>query len=156
MKAIGHTDTWITPKYITDALGEFDLDPCAHTDMPWSHAKKEYTVNDDGLAQEWKGRVWLNPPFNRYKKEAWIEKMKDHKNGIMLIPATMETSIFQKHVWDDAKGILFLDHRPYFCKADGNKGSTNSGQTMCLIAYDEFNFDALVRSKLGLVMVTYK
>ena len=23
-------DEWLTPAYITEALGEFDLDPCAH------------------------------------------------------------------------------------------------------------------------------
>lgn len=151
-KAIGQTDTWITPKYITEALGEFDLDPCAHTEMPWTHAKQNFTVNENGLTQKWFGRVWLNPPFNQYQIANWMEKMSQHKNGIMLISAACETKRFYDHVWSKAHSILFMDHRPYFHLPNGSRGKANSGQTMCLIAYDEQNTQSLVKSKLGFVV----
>jgi hypothetical protein len=153
-KAIGQTDTWITPQYITDALGGFDLDPCAHTEMPWQHAKANYTVEDDGLSSTWFGRVWLNPPFNQYQLPLWMEKMSKHKNGIMMISAACETKRFYTHVWGKATGILMMDHRPYFRLPDGSKGVSNSGQTMCLIAYDEANLKALLDSGLGVVVNT--
>lgn len=151
-KIVGDTDTWITPKYITEALGEFDLDPCAHTDMPWQHAKRQFTIEDDGLRQEWTGRVWLNPPFNRFQIERWMKKMVEHENGIMLISAACETERFYKYVWGNACGVLFMDHRPYFRLPDGSKGKSNSGQTICLIAYDDANLEALYKSRLGVVV----
>lgn len=151
-KTVGDTDNWITPKYITDALGVFDLDPCAHTQMPWFHAKKSYTILDDGLTQDWIGRVWLNPPFNQYIIGAWMEKMSEHKNGVMLISAACETKRFKKHVWNKATGICFLDHRPHFRLPNGEKAITNSGQTMCLISYDEKNLQSMIDSKLGFVV----
>jgi len=56
LSTIGKTDTWITPKYITEALGHFDLDPCAHIKMPFHHACNSYTIHDDGLSKDWFGR----------------------------------------------------------------------------------------------------
>lgn len=152
LKTLGKTDTWITPKYITESLGKFDLDPCAHTDMPWNHASKEYTIHDDGLNKKWKGRVWLNPPFNQYVISNWMEKMYYHKNGIMLISAACETKRFYDWVWGKASGVCFLDHRPYFRLPDGSKSKSNSGQTMCLITYDEYNLEILKKSNLGIVV----
>lgn len=58
------TDEWYTPKEIIDALGKFDLDPCAPINPLWKTATQMYNKNDDGLIQQWKGRVWLNPPYS--------------------------------------------------------------------------------------------
>lgn len=38
----GKTNDWITPKWLIDALGPFDLDPCASTRQPWPCAKRSY------------------------------------------------------------------------------------------------------------------
>ena len=73
----GLTNTWITPRYITQALGEFDLDPCAATDMPWYHAATNWTEEDDGLSKEWFGRVWLNPPYGRYTA-TWMKRLAEY------------------------------------------------------------------------------
>lgn len=64
-KSANSTDEWYTPKEIIDALGEFDLDPCAPVSPLYKTASIMYNKNDDGLKQEWKGRVWLNPPYSR-------------------------------------------------------------------------------------------
>lgn len=57
------TDEWLTPPYIIESLGEFDLDPCSPVNRPWDTAKHHYNINDDGLSKDWFGRVWLNPPY---------------------------------------------------------------------------------------------
>lgn len=59
----GETNTWLTPKWLLDELGEFDLDPCAAPEpRPFPTAKKMISEKDGcGLSAKWEGRVWLNP-----------------------------------------------------------------------------------------------
>ena len=47
------TDEWYTPKWIVDALGSFDLDPCAPENRLWNTAKRHITPSEDGLKTEW-------------------------------------------------------------------------------------------------------
>ena len=152
-KTIGGNDEWLTPTWILDQLGEFDLDPCAPVDRPWSTANSHYTVLDDGLKKKWFGRVWCNPPFNRYQRPLWMRHMADHGDGIMLLPAAGETKAFARYVWGRCDGILFLNRRPHFCYIDGTEARANSGCTICLIAYGKYNFEVLKKSKLGPVLV---
>ena len=60
-KSANTTDEWYTPKEIIDALGKFDLDPCAQLNRFWQTAETMYNKNHDGLTKDWVGRVWLNP-----------------------------------------------------------------------------------------------
>jgi len=101
-------DEWLTPKYITDALGEFDLDPCAPMVRPWETAKRCFTMEDDGLIHKWEGRVWMNPPYGNQTCR-WMEKLADHDNGIALVFARTETNTFFKWVWPYASNELPKD-----------------------------------------------
>lgn len=87
-RTVGNKDEWITPRWILDSLGDFDLYPCSPTDRPWDTANNHFTIEDDGLSLSWFGRVWCNPPFNRYEKGKWMAKMAEHNNGILLVPAS--------------------------------------------------------------------
>lgn len=52
----GETNTWLTPREIINALGPFDLDPCAApSPRPWSTAMIHVELPDDGLAIPWGG-----------------------------------------------------------------------------------------------------
>jgi len=135
------TETWLTPPWILEALGPFDLDPCTPEKMPWKTAKRRYTPKEDGLAQPWKGRVWCNPPYGR-AAPAWIKKMAEHNNGILMIFARTETEMFQKWVWPMAEAILFMAGRVNFHMPDGSVRG-NSGGPSVLIAYGENNLDPL-------------
>lgn len=48
-----NADEWLTPQNILNALGPFDLDPCAPINRPWDMAARHYTVADDGLSKPW-------------------------------------------------------------------------------------------------------
>jgi len=61
----GQTDCWLTPPEIIEALGPFDLDPCAAPGQPWATAKHQYAPPQDGLELPWFGRVWVNPPYGQ-------------------------------------------------------------------------------------------
>lgn len=152
-RTIGKNDEWLTPRWVLDVLGEFDLDPCSPINRPWDTAKRHFTIEDDGLSREWHGRVWCNPPFHRYLRPLWMEKMARHNNGIMLLPAACETAAFSDHVFGKCSGILMLNRRPHFHYIDGSEAKANSGCTIALIAYGEDNFDALKKSGLGYPLV---
>ncbi|OZI58738.1 DNA N-6-adenine-methyltransferase [Bordetella genomosp. 1] len=144
-------DEWLTPPAILEALGAFDLDPCAPIKRPWETAKEHYTVADDGLAQPWAGRVWCNPPFGR-EAVKWLRRMVAHGNGVALIPARTETAMFYECVWGAADSVLFIEGRPHFHYVDGTRAPFNSGAPICLIAYGIANVAALERSNLGAVL----
>lgn len=143
-------DEWLTPPGIVDALGPFDLDPCAPIDRPWDTASRHYTVLDDGLSLPWVGRVWCNPPFGR-EAVKWLAKLRDHGNGIALVPARTETRMFYETVWGHADGVLFIKGRPHFHFVDGSRAAFNSGAPIALIAYGRPNLEALRKSNLGFV-----
>lgn len=140
-------DEWLTPPEIVHALGPFTLDPCAPVNRPWPTAATHYTVEDDGMAQPWFGRVWCNPPFGR-EAVKWLRRMAEHGNGIALIPARTETEMFFETVWAGACAVLFLRGRPHFHYVDGRRASFNSGAPICLVAYGELNRLALELSGL--------
>jgi hypothetical protein len=142
------SDEWLTPPEILQRLGQFDLDPCSPINRPWPTAGQHYTVEDDGLAQQWAGRIWCNPPFGREAMK-WMRRMAKHGNGIALIPARTETAMFFETVWGAADAILFIQGRPHFHRVDGSRAAFNSGAPICLVAYGLANVGALERSGLG-------
>jgi hypothetical protein len=138
---VSGTDVWLTPPYILDALGGFDLDPCSSLERPWDTAANHYTIEDDGLVQPWYGRVWCNPPYGP-KMGPFLEKLAAHGDGIALIFARTETKAFFDQVWDKADGILFIKGRIKFHKPDGSVGGT-AGSPSVLVAYGKDNVDVL-------------
>ena len=135
------TDVWLTPPYIIEALGEFDLDPCSPIDRPWDTAKKHYTIIDDGLAHQWQGRVWCNPPYGKHTK-IWLERCVQHGDAMVLIFARTETRMFFDYIWNKASAIFFIKGRLKFCKVDGSVGQS-AGAPSVLIAYGDNNAEAL-------------
>src|SRR5690606_17764111 len=142
-RPVAASHVWLTPPEIVQALGPFDLDPCAAPEpRPWPTATRHITLPDDGLAAEWHGRVWCNPPFGSHTG-AWLARMADHGNGIALAFARTDTAMFQRWVFDRADAVLFLAGRPHFRLPDGTRAKGNSGGPICLIAYGRNNALAL-------------
>lgn len=72
------TDEWYTPpehiKIVKKLLKRIDVDPCSiAVAQKWIKAKKYYAKSDNGLSKEWKGKLWMNPPFGAAIKY-WIAK----------------------------------------------------------------------------------
>lgn len=92
------TTTWLTPPHITNALGAFDLDPCAApSPRPWPTAARHIELPEDGLAADWDGRVWLNPPYS-FAAWKWLAKLAEHGRGTALVFARTETAGFVSEV----------------------------------------------------------
>lgn len=145
------SETWLTPPWVlhqlTRDLGPFDLDPCAALDQPWVTARDYYTVIEDGLQREWRGSVWLNPP---YGKEAgrWLARMAEHGDGVALLFARTETDMFFRWVWEHASAILFLCGRLHFHHINGSRAKANAGGPSVLAAYGPGAVERLVRSEI--------
>jgi hypothetical protein len=140
-------DEWLTPPFVLTALGKFDLDPCSPIIRPWNTANSHFTINDNGLQQEWFGRVWCNPPYGLESVE-WLRKLSQHVNGIALIFARTETKMFFDEVWDKATALLFLKGRLYFHHVNGEVAKANAGAPSVLIAYGEECAEILRSCKL--------
>lgn len=134
-QTIGKSQVHITPRWIIDALGPFDLDPCAADPRPWGCASDNYALPQNGLILAWYGFVFLNPPFDRYAVADWIDKLAHHRaGGIALLHAHTETEWFRP-CWEHASAILFMAHRISFYLPDGTEQPANSGAPPVLVAF---------------------
>lgn len=139
------TEEWLTPREITDALGPFDLDPCSPIRRPWATARRHFTIEDDGLKQQWSGRVWLNPPYGT-ETEKWMSRMAGHNHGTALIFARTETATWFESVWPVASAVFFFRGRLAFCHVDGRRAQQSAGAPSALIAYGQQDIAAIERS----------
>ena len=90
------TPEWSTPQDVFDALHKefsFTLDPCATIEN--AKCPVFFTKEDDGLKQEWKGRVFMNPPYGR-GIGAWMKKAYESSLAgalvVCLVPARTDTA----------------------------------------------------------------
>lgn len=139
---------WLTPPWIVEALGPFDLDPCSPIGRPWDTAAKHYTAEDDGLSFEWEGRVWMNPPYGA-QAATWLERLAKHGDGIALVFARTETRMFFDWVWPHATALLVIEGRLHFHHPDGERAKANSGAPSVLIAYGEGSARRLINSNIA-------
>jgi len=118
---LNHKDDWETPKELYDKLDEefnFDFDPCPlHADF-------------DGLEIEWGKSNFINPPYSRALKEAFIKKAYieslNGKTCVMLLPVSTSTKIFHSIIYPEAT-IRFLKGRVKF-KGYNTKGELVSNK----------------------------
>ncbi len=90
--ASSRSDNWPTDPTIYAALDAefgFTLDPCASHEN--HKCERYFTVEDDGLAQEWTGRVFMNPPYGRtlgeWMLKAWQASQMTAELVVCLVPA---------------------------------------------------------------------
>lgn len=82
----GDNESYTPLKYIESArlvMGGINLDP-ASNDYAQSkiNADEYFTKENDGLDKDWKGNIWLNPPYAHPLIRDFIDKLvAEHKNG---------------------------------------------------------------------------
>lgn len=141
-----NNDEWLTPRYITDALGPFDVDPCSPIVRPWDTARTHLNVNDDGLTHPWSGFVWANPPYGKFTFN-FLRRLASHPDGgIGLIFARTETKGFHSEVWDKADAVFFFASRLKFCYVDGTDGNTANAPSV-LVAYGQLAIDRILAAQ---------
>jgi phage N-6-adenine-methyltransferase len=95
---------WYTPvehiELARQVLGEIDLDP-ATCEFAQSRvrARTYYTLEDDGLAQDWAGRIWLNPPYSQPTIVHFVEKLVASFLSGAVSEAILLTSNYTDTAW---------------------------------------------------------
>jgi len=89
-----NTGVWATPddffQKLSDKYGPFDLDPCALPEN--AKCKRFFTPEQDGLSQEWTGKVFMNPPYGR-EIGKWVKKASTCGAFVVgLLPARVDTA----------------------------------------------------------------
>lgn len=95
------TPEWETPQDLFDVLDAefgFDLDVCATPQV--AKCSRYFTPAEDGLAQEWSGVCWMNPPYGD-EIPRWVGKAADAgRRGatvVCLVPARVDTGWWWDH-----------------------------------------------------------
>lgn len=142
------SDEWYTPKWVIDELGPFDTDPCAPPVevRPFEIAPTCYTKEDDGLAHDWHGIVWMNPPYSKVPLRKFCEKMAKHNNGIALLVNRQDNLLWQEVIFPSARSMIFMRHRVKFIHPEGRKSSPFTGS--CLVAWGSESDRRLRESKI--------
>ena len=144
---------WLTPKYIIEDLGPFNLDPCASLNRQWDNATKNYTIKQNGLKKVWKGFVWLNPPYGR-QTGIWMEKLSKHPDGgIALVFIRSDTKWFQ-NCCQKASILLMLSGRISFIDGiTGRCGRNGASAPSVLVGFGNLAKKRLEHSSLKGLLV---
>lgn len=111
------SNEWETPQHIFDELDNkyhFTLDVCATKEN--AKCEKYYTIENDGLKQDWQGVCWMNPPYGR-EIGKWIKK--SHESSLLgaivvcLIPSRTDTSWWHDYIQPHAE-VKFIRGRLKF------------------------------------------
>ena len=122
---------WYTPgEYVEPAralMGGIDLDVAScEAANQIVKASRFFTKADNGLAQRWFGRVWMNPPYGKVGNESrqaiWTYRLiTDYyagavTMGVALVNAETSTKWFQS-LWEFP--VCLTDHRIKYVGPDG-------------------------------------
>lgn len=113
------TAEWATPQaffdQVSEEFGTFDLDVCA-TKTNTKVNRFFSAVDGGGLAEEWLGLVWMNPPYGR-EIGRWIRKAYESAllgaTVVCLLPSRTDTAWWHDYVMK-AREIRFIRGRLHF------------------------------------------
>jgi ParB family chromosome partitioning protein len=130
----GGENEWYTPPEVVEparkAMGGIDLDPAsckAANDVV--RAERFYTSKQDGLTKQWKGRVWMNPPYSRDLCAKFAAKFAEHlesgeiTEGCVLVNNATETAWLQSLLKRSA-AVCLIAGRVRFCDKSGNRANS--------------------------------
>jgi len=100
------TTAWQTPPALFDALaaefGPFDLDPCGDPSAYATQHCASFFTAPYGLTADWRGRVFVNPPYGR-GLDLWVDACRyqvgcgNAELVVALLPA--RTDVRWWHTW---------------------------------------------------------
>jgi hypothetical protein len=146
-----------TPKPYIDLARELfgdkiDVDP-ASSDLAQQtvQAATYFTKDNDGLKQEWRGRVWMNPPYTQGLIDKFIDKLVEElKSGHVTEAIVLTNNSGDTEWWQVA-----AEHFAVFCQKkgripfddpDGKDPKPHQGQTFFYFSNDIAKFKAVFKT----------
>jgi ParB family chromosome partitioning protein len=133
----GENEWYTPPQYIEmarEVMGYFDLDPASSAKAnECIKARCFYSAEDDGLKQNWRGKIWLNPPYAQPLIAQFVDRLVrffitgEVLEAILLTHNYTDTSWFHRAV-PCAELICFTRGRIGFLNLEGNPASPTQGQ----------------------------
>ena len=151
---------WYTPDTYIEAarsvMGAIDLDPatCAFAQQTVK-AAEFFTKEDDGLAVDWFGRVWLNPPYSQPHIMQFVSKLAEEvdasnvEQAILLTHSHTDTSWFHRAV-RACSAICFTRGRVKFYDENGVANAPPEGHAFLYFGQNTDRFSG-VFSKFGFI-----
>lgn len=152
------TDHWCTTKWLADALGGFDLDPCSNERghirarqfvqreevvrvNPLASGRVDLraacllerqcaTVQGDGLATEWRGSVFCNPPYSSVLP--WARKLAAHEGPWVALLKLDPTTKWWRELMVATPTVAPFRKRLAF---ENGKGSTMTANFPSVLVY---------------------
>ena len=146
---------WYTPGEYSElarsVMGSIDLDP-ASSDIANETVKAAtyYTAETDGLDKEWRGNVWMNPPYVSALigqfVDKFIEQIDNIDQAIVLVNNATETEWFSK-LAVRATAVCFPRGRIRFYIPGEDTGTPLQGQALLYFGDDPRKFADTFKSK---------
>jgi len=160
-----------TPGYVLErarmVLGAIELDPAScETANQTVHAERFFTLEDDGLAQDWVARtLWLNPPYGRDEathqgnQGRWSAKLIDaYEAGHVGAAMLLVNASMSEHWFTPLKAaypICFHDGRMRF-EGPGAGNAPTNGNALIYFGRDVERFAEVFGVLIGQVMIPYR
>lgn len=131
---------WYTPAEIIErarrVMGGIDLDPASSEVANLTvRAGRFYSQEDNGLIHEWRGRVWMNPPYSSDLIGRFAARLVAAveagavTQAVVLVNNATETGWFRQ-LMRVCSVVCFPTGRISFFKADGGRGAPLQGQAI--------------------------
>lgn len=152
---------WYTPSehlcLVREVLGCIDLDPASSEQAQETiRAGRFFTAEQDGLAHQWEGRIFLNPPYAQPLIAQFVGKLCGEVASGRVSEAIMLTHNYTDTAWfHQAAGacdaICFTRGRVRFVSQDGVLASPTQGQAFFYFGENRRVFSR-VFSSIGFVV----
>lgn len=141
----GNNEWYTPPDYIAAAracMGGIDVDPASNEVANRTvDAARYFTAADNGLEQEWRGRVWLNPPYAQPLIAEFAQAIAAKREAgevaaaCVLVNNATDTAWFHR-LLDVAAAVCLIRGRVRFLGPDGAKGAPLQGQAVVYVGED--------------------
>lgn len=157
----GENEWYTPPEFIAaarDAMGSIHTDPASSAFANKTvKAETFYSSDNDGLTKQWRGNVWMNPPYGQPLIAQFAEAVsvkyeaKEIKRACVLVNNATETAWFQRML-QPACAVCFLKGRIKYLDSEGRPANTPlQGQAVIYMGDNPHRF-AKSFAELGTVL----